>query len=251
MEKKVEVKWIKCPRCELNLMNIGHEFCDLCLAELGLNPIQELETTELIWDRSSHDFFNKISDKIDSTAKYNKDIPTKEFIVDLVSQATGVKFYNLDGKRCFFQTFTNKIAYDNPFENDFLIYTPESKMHSTGKYWIDYREIAIKEFMNYKNAIIVIRLDRRKIAVFSLRKLLSYLHAENIMYNYAEGYHWKTFIKKDVLTVGKGLPIPFVDDNNKEKVYIKLLNEKEYRIKIYNADEIEEVANAIINAFNE
>ena len=37
-EKKYMAKYVKCPRCELNFMLEGEEYCDVCKAELKKGP---------------------------------------------------------------------------------------------------------------------------------------------------------------------------------------------------------------------
>lgn len=88
-------------------------------------------------------------------------------------------------------------------------FTPQSKMHPQGFYWVDITEEQAHVLSETDKALVVLRLKGRNILMVKWEVLKSYLTQECKRYNANEYNHWKLNIYTDHIKIsGNNREIP-------------------------------------------
>lgn len=88
-------------------------------------------------------------------------------------------------------------------------FTPQSKMHPQGFYWVDITEEQAHVLSETDKALVVLRLKSRNILMVKWEVLKSYLTQECKRYNANEYNHWKLNICTDHIKIsGNNREIP-------------------------------------------
>lgn len=72
--------------------------------------------------------------------------------------------------------------------------SPQSKLNSAGRYWVDITLEQYQVLDSYDNALLIIRLEGNHLLLLGWEELKTHLKKEYVRYNENEQYHWKLHI---------------------------------------------------------
>ena len=120
-------------------------------------------------------------------------------VLDVASKAASNPYKLIQGK---------KIMFESRLENgeSIALCSPQSKFHPQGFYWCDMTSIQCELLDKYDNAIVIFRLQGRKMMIVNWGDLKPFFTIDCMRENKDEGTHWKMNIYDDHIKVS-GNPI--------------------------------------------
>jgi hypothetical protein len=128
-------------------------------------------------------------------------IPLSKNVISTLQDYLGIELQKLSDKQVF---YTGNQTYGS----EVLVCTPQSKLYSNGRGWIDITTIQTSMLERAKFSILAFRLEGNKIYFLNFHDLQPYLINEALIYNAHEGDHWKLYIWPDRIQVlGNSQPL--------------------------------------------
>lgn len=120
---------------------------------------------------------------------------SKEEIFEVASVAAGNEYKLIKNKQ---------ILAESRLETGetIALCTPYSKYHEQGLYWTDITSVQYEVLNSYDTAIVIFRLQGRKMVMVHWDDLKKLFTTENMRYNKNEGSHWKINILDNRIRVG-------------------------------------------------
>lgn len=124
-----------------------------------------------------------------------RNIVELEKVLDLASEAAGNRYKLIKGKR---------ILFESKLENgeSIILCTPQSKYHKIiDAGWVDITLIQYELMESYDNAIIIFRLEGKKLSMVNWVDLKPLLIKESMRYTKNSKEHWKLNIHDSYIKV--------------------------------------------------
>ena len=115
-------------------------------------------------------------------------------VILLASKASECNFRQVPRKKIIFQG-------QKPNGETITLYSPQSKMHPQGFYWVDITQEQSRVLSETDKGLICFRLEGRNLLMVKWSDLKQYLTADCMRYNTNEQNHWKLNIYKDHIKI--------------------------------------------------
>lgn len=115
-------------------------------------------------------------------------------VLTLMSEATQCILKQIPRKKIMFSGIKDNGEF-------IILCSPQSKLHPQGFYWVDITEEQSRVMNKADKALIVFRLEGRKIVLVQWSELKIYLHEKCMRFNQNEQNHWKLNIYKDKIKI--------------------------------------------------